>query len=46
MAAEWVANLIEKRYNQKSWRELDDGALATGEYALHWRRELSRRCAY
>jgi hypothetical protein len=46
MAAEWVANLIEKRYSQKCKRELDDGALASGEYALHWRPELWRRCAY
>jgi hypothetical protein len=45
-AAEWVANLIEKRRSQKSWRELDDGTLATGEYALHRRPELSLRCAY
>jgi hypothetical protein len=46
MAAEWVANLIEKRHSQKISRELDGGNLATGEYALHWRPELWRRCAY
>ena len=41
MTAEWIANLIEKRYSQKSYgASLDDGTLAAGEYALHWRPEL------
>jgi hypothetical protein len=46
MAAERVANPIEKRHSQKISLELDNGTLATGEYALHWRPELWQRCAY
>ena len=35
-----MANLIEKCHFRKAGGELDDGALATGEYALRWRPEL------
>ena len=38
--------LIEKRHQETRARELDDGALAAGEYTLHWRPELRRKCVY